>query len=536
MHFRHYGRVYLAGALLFLFLFNLGACPITERSEARYVEIAWEMLRSGDVLTPKYNGIAHFHKPPLFYWTIALSMKIFGAGEWAARVPTTLAALLVVCGTWLFARKSLGMNERESLWGGTILACNPFFWEMARVAVTDMLLTLFICLSLFSGWELLKNGRGVGWVFVFWISLALSFLTKGPVGLLIICLVLVPYCIRYKLSPGVLRPGFGVLAFLLLAIPWYLWACWTHPGLLEYFLKFQTVDRLVSTAHHREGSMLFYFPVILGGFLPWTALFLGALWRSGKTVFREDEVEAFLLLWIALPLIFFSLIGSKLPPYVLPVFPALALLTARHLDRIDLRFYSLSGLSPVIAGVAGLLQVQYQVIPRLAHYQTELLLGSVVLLAGGVTVVVLSMTGHRGGVLKALLGTSLLLLFLADHAYPKAEYRTAKPMADAILRYAHQRDFEVGFYRYYLFGLPYYLHQEIVHVGHPRELEFELDKEKEALVVGSLEEYLWRFRDTGKVRFLVLAYPDWFGLRNILRSRVVFWNERYVVVVNNSDN
>ena len=126
----------LTCSIIAVFFIGLGSCPLTEQSEARYGEVAWEMFRTGDYLTPRYNGINHFHKPPLFYWCIAAAMKVLGNSEFSTRIPTTLAALFVLLLTARLAVHGFKESKTTAFMSVCFLGTSPFFWEMGRVAVT----------------------------------------------------------------------------------------------------------------------------------------------------------------------------------------------------------------------------------------------------------------------------------------------------------------------------------------------------------------------------------------------------------------
>ena len=516
-----------SGLILSAYLINLGNAPLTEQSEARYAEVAWEMAMTGDFLTPRYNFIKHFHKPPLYYWSLAACYRLFGVTDLAARLPCTLAALLCLGLTGWLAHRELGMDRRQALLAVGMLAGSPFFWEMARVSVTDMFVTLFVLISIAAFGRLVREPDcKVAW-WLFWLANGLNFLTKGPVGPALVLAAIIPYCLLQQVTLRHLRALPGIFVASGICLPWYVWAIQSNPGLLAYFLKFQTLDRVLTTVHGRDGPLWYYLPVLLGGFLPWTPWLVVRIISliKGRALKPPDQ---FLVFWVVLPTLFFSLMGSKLPPYVLPVFPALAILTARGV--VDLGGFQLRwpALIFVGAGAFAAAQSSLSIVPRLNRYNFELTWAATLLLLVG-------MTGcwwfGKVGWTKtslAVVATMLCLELVAGIAYPKISHRTAKPLADAILAMASV-DFEVAMYRRYLFGLPLYVHQQVIHVQHERETEFESGESYRTLVRPSLGEYLKEFRRGDKDRFLIVARPDWAELRTILHEPIVFSDERYLL-------
>jgi 4-amino-4-deoxy-L-arabinose transferase-like glycosyltransferase len=520
------GVVYLGG---------LGNFPLTERSEARYAGVSWEMLRTGDYLTPRYNGIKHFHKPPLFYWLTAGSMRLFGDSEGAARLPCALAALATLAGVgWLARRPDILPSQSRPWVAVACLATSPFFWEMGRIAVTDMLVTALVVGALASAWSILQDGPGWRNLALFWASLGLNFLNKGPVGPLIVALALCPYLFwRSRRSWRAFAPLPGMALALAIGLPWYLWVVAENSGLFAYFLKFQTADRVFSNVHRRDGPIWFYLPVILGGFLPWTCWLPTALKESWKKAREPKGQEAnpdlFLLGWLIVPTIFFSLIGSKLPPYVLPLFPALALLVARHLASLTLAKLA----SPVavlgIAGVACAAQLQWGLIAKLTTFSTQLGWAAGWLLLTALVGAGMAYRRRESALLVVLTVAMLGLLSIAISAFGKLSYLSAQPMCQAMRRQA-SGPFEVAMYGSYLFGLPYYLGQNITHVQYPREVQFETDLAYRRRIYDDLSSFLPTFHKGDQHRFLIVPRAALSDVQSQTKEPVVFIDHRFAVL------
>lgn len=326
----------LAVWTLFFMLPFLGLRDLWLPDDARYAEVAREMLESGDWLTPRLNGLPHMTKPPLTYWLIAASMAVFGENEFAARLVNALVFCGVVVATYFLAKEF--NRPRSAFWAGAILLTSPIPAAGAHVITTDMLLTLWICLSiyLFWGWHQRRPWARVRLVAAYGV-LGLAFLTKGPVGVLVPLLVLLGFSLftrnRHFFRQGI--SGGGLCLFLLVAAPWYVSVLLDHEGLLQYYLGNELAGRIFSTVHNRDNPFLMYPLELIAGILPWTVFQFTALkeaftWQKIKNR-RLPEVEALLLSWILLPMIFFSLIRSRLPLYILSLFIPMAILIAGRL-------------------------------------------------------------------------------------------------------------------------------------------------------------------------------------------------------------
>ncbi len=303
---------------------QLGHRGLNEPDEARIAGISREMISSGDWLVPRIYDHAHFNKPPLANWLIAASFKLGGLNEWTARLPAALSALACVLFTMALAARIL---EREKAFAaGLALLTSPLFFGMSQIIDYNMLLTLLVTASVWSSVAWMQDGRA--WQrSLFYLFLALAFLTKGPVGPAIVAMAL----IGYRFGPGeprAQRPlwhGPSALAASALALSWFLVVAFRYPELWSFFLKGEIYNRVFSNEHHRNESFFFYFLLLPAGLLPWLRpAFRGA--RNCVRRFRDDRRIRLLACWVALPFIMFTIGKSKLPTYILPLYPALALI------------------------------------------------------------------------------------------------------------------------------------------------------------------------------------------------------------------
>jgi hypothetical protein len=322
-----------AVALVLAFAF-LGSRGIWDPDEGRYTNVALTMLDTGDWLTPHRNyEVGHWTKPPLTYWAIASSVAAFGKNAWAARLPAALSYLLCVWLTWRIARRlKPGAEAMAALAFATMLL--PF--GAANMITTDFVLAAGETLSVWGFVEARWGARYPKvWGAVMWFGLALAFMTKGPPGLL----PLLPILLFDWVMPGQRRAIqiTGLLVFVLFALPWYIAVMLNHPGLFEYFIGDEVVNRVTTNEFGRNGQwygwLAAYGPALLVGTLPWTASLWPwtralpvALRRWREVSARQNEARELLLTaWILIPLLVLCLARSRLPLYILPLFVPLAI-------------------------------------------------------------------------------------------------------------------------------------------------------------------------------------------------------------------
>ncbi len=310
--------------LAFLVLLNgNSAVGLFESSEARYAEVAREMVETGDYLSPQIDYVHHFTKPPLTYWITSAAYGLFGVNTFGARFFLAVAAVLIL---YLTARLyRLDHPGADGVWAAAFLFFSLEFFAMGKVLTTDLYLTLWITAG-FLLWSLRERGMLGGRAFsvLCGMAAALGFMTKGPVCLLFWGAVLVPYALwkdRGRSLSGFLSPWcWGT--FLVLVAPWFLAVGFLHPGLLSYLILRESFEAAYSSNRYHPGPFYYYLPVFLAGFLPWWVL-VAARWREALKPERK-----LWLLWAVVPLVLWSFFAAKLPTYILPTFPAWALLAA----------------------------------------------------------------------------------------------------------------------------------------------------------------------------------------------------------------
>jgi 4-amino-4-deoxy-L-arabinose transferase len=321
-----------------------GSRGLYETTEGRYAESAREMLETGNWLVPQLDYAPHWTKPPLAYWTIAGGMALFGTNEWGARFANAAVFVLTVLAMSVLARAM--WDGRTGFAAGLIYALSPFAVLAANTVHTDSLLSFWELLAVLCYWKAYRADgprSAKRWIVGMWGLLGLAFLTKGPPALVVLAAILVFRI--YLAATGGKGPGLfslpGIVLMLAVGSSWYIAVAARTPGLLDYFLGTEVYARIATARHGRNPEWykpLFIFvpPLLFGA---GTAMAAWAVelarnralfgWASLKRLLRGDERLAFLALWLIVPLVIFSLAKSRLPLYVLPIFPAVALATAR---------------------------------------------------------------------------------------------------------------------------------------------------------------------------------------------------------------
>lgn len=329
----------LAVVLGIPFFQYLGGLPLIDPDEGRYAEIPREMLQRGDLITPTLNYVKYFEKPPLLYWINAASLKVFGQNEFGARFSSTMCGLLTVLATYIIARQLYG--RRCALISALILGTSAGFVLQSRIILTDMLLTF--CLTAALGSFIVAAGRegrrsrALPW-YLFYLFCALATLAKGLIGMVFPAGIIFFYLLfsrRWRLLSD-MRLVPGLLLFLAVAAPWFVAVSLRNPEFARFFFIHEHFERFTSKVHGRYQPVWFFVPVLLGTMLPWSFFIPGALVRAWRDRHHEEgRAGMYLLIWAALIFLFFSKSSSKLVPYILPIFPPLAMLIGHRIDVLS---------------------------------------------------------------------------------------------------------------------------------------------------------------------------------------------------------
>ncbi|MSN27005.1 MAG: phospholipid carrier-dependent glycosyltransferase [Geobacter sp.] len=316
------------------FLQFLGSIPLIDPDEGRYAEIPREMLERWDFITPTLNYVHYFEKPPLLYWLNAASIQLFGQNEFAARLPSALCGLATVLATYVIARRLY--DRRTALISALILATSAGFVLQSRIILTDMLLTF--CLTAALGAFIIAasqekhRDKSLPW-HIFYLFSALAVLAKGLIGIVFPAGIIFFYLLlghEWRVLKR-MRLLSGLLLFMAVSAPWFIAVSLRNPEFARFFFIHEHFERFTSTVHGRSQPLWFFIPVLAGTMLPWSFFIPGALRRAWRNRHHEGLPGLFLLIWSVLIFLFFSKSGSKLVPYLLPIFPPLAIMISNRL-------------------------------------------------------------------------------------------------------------------------------------------------------------------------------------------------------------
>jgi 4-amino-4-deoxy-L-arabinose transferase-like glycosyltransferase len=342
--------------LAFLFVALSGAAqlagtPHLNPDEGRYLEVAREMIATGDYVVPRIDGHEHWTKPPGAYWAIAASLRAFDLAPWSARLPAYLAALATAAALFALVRRCAGSCAAACAVVVHASMLEPF--ALFRMATPDSLQAAAIAVALaasFAAREEERDGasaRARRLRFGAYAALGVAFVIKGPIGLLVYAAVGAADAIgARRLPPWRLVLGRGAAALgvtLAIGLPWFLVVAARKPELVDYYLRNEVAGRYFTDVHGRTQPFWFFVPVVLGGLLPWTGPALYALAAAirargpfaasdapdaATAVARDRDRVRYLAAWFCGTFVMFSLGRSKLVTYVLPLFPAAAALIA----------------------------------------------------------------------------------------------------------------------------------------------------------------------------------------------------------------
>jgi 4-amino-4-deoxy-L-arabinose transferase-like glycosyltransferase len=460
-----------------LFFQCLGRLPLIDPDEGRYIEIPREMLERGDFITPTLNYVKYFEKPPLHYWLNALSLSVFGENEFAARFAGTLCGLLTVLVIYYLGRELYG--RRTGVLAATVLGTAGGFLIQSRINFTDMTLT-FCLTAAFAFFVLAAREGATGKArnyYLFYLFMALAVLAKGLIGIVLpgaVIFLHLAFTGRWRILREMRLLSGGALFFLVCA-PWFVLVSLKNPEFPQFFFIHEHFQRFLTKVHHRYQPLWFFIPVLAGTLLPWSPLVPAAL-RAGWQQRKTHAETLFLLLWAGVIFAFFSKSNSKLVPYILPVFPPLALLIGNWFARVDpgksvTRHAAVTGALLVLLGAAALGYPLF-----LAKAEVGVADGALVgglLICQGIAAIG---AGRRGEPIRLFAALAVTAFIFAIAAPPVVYARvaldkSAKELARAINEKAG-REVRVACYSGDEQGIAFYTHRRVIVVGGLDELEF----------------------------------------------------------------
>ena len=473
-----------------MFFAGIGRLALIEPDEGRNAEVAREMLGKGDWITPHFNNFSYLDKPPVFFWEVASSFKLAGLSEASARFPSALAALLTVFLGWLLARRMF--EKSTALYAGVVLSTSPLVVIFARDVIFDMTLTLFVTAAMICYWFRESGPEHQKLLDALCFSaMGLATLTKGPVGFLLPLLSIATYqAIRGKLGRlKELNWLLGLATFFAITLPWFIAVSVRHPDFPRYAFWQESLQRFATGHSHRAGAIYYYLIIYLAGFLPWSFFLLyAAIRRVRRRRELRNEHQApvlFLLCWVGVVFVFFTISQSKLPGYFLPAMAPLSVLMAkvwtgreperesRAPDWLTGGFATLIALGIIVAAVP---HFQHQLFPRgrlerKIPHDVLVLLGPTMLYTG----VILAALGVIGrnlcararekaptAIMFALLACCFPLMLVRWFRPLQlfASAKSSRALARTILD-SPQRNFPIYGYFYFRTGLPFYLRRPV---------------------------------------------------------------------------
>ena len=544
----------LALVLAVWFGYELGDRVLWAPDEGRYAEIPREMLASGDLLTPRLNDVKYFEKPPLMYWLEAGAIKLFGLNEWALRLWPALFALFGCLAVYFTGRALYG--RRAGLFAAGVLAVSPLYDFMGGILTLDMALTAELTLALCAFFVALRLPPGSKRRFLFYgfyVFVALAVLTKGLVGMVIPAMVIGAWILvlgEWRILRDMHLPS-GLLLFLAIAVPWHVLVAQANPEFAHFYFIHEHLERYLTTVHQRYHPLWYFVPVLLVGMFPWAAFLPDALRDVLRGGWRERKSYGdvwFLLSWATLPFLFFSFSDSKLIPYVLPVWPPLALLLGRWLARVYERQVEISRAAVFVLLAVGValaagLGLAPQLMPNYGQVTTiaaQLNLGLYVmagglLLAGAIPCLTWFLHDRRHTVV-ALFAAAALLVAAFDLNLSRLDVgRSVKSLA-MVLRQQLQSGDEVMTHHNYYQDLPVYLERRVTVVSWKGELEFgsTVEDTHDWLIDDAVFHQRWNSPQT---KFLVTSHAEYEALRAAAPGpmRLLAQTSHAVLIVNREE-
>jgi len=493
-------------------MFHLGSFGLWEPDEARYAEIAREMLQSGNLLVPHLNYVAYVEKPPLLYWLTTISFWIFGVSEFAARLPVALSAIAGILAAYFFTLRAFG--RRHAILAAAILATTPLYALMAQVLTTDMTLTALVTIATFSLY--LHWHEGGRWCWLAYVAMGLAVMTKGPVGAALPVLSMLLWLAFNRELGGAIAKFRAIPGFLLttlIAAPWFIAMTIREPGFADFYFIGEHLRRAFETDYSHSEAFYFYVPVLAIGLLPWSLLVPFLTWRETA----RNPARSFCVIAAGVTIVAFSCASAKLIPYILPAVPPIAVLIADGLVSCawpaagspaarrppDSRILLESGPMLALLGagiiVAALAAPQFRTPYVMAARPAMYAIGALLLVGGAVTTSMFVMRRTAAG-LGAIVVTLAVVLIAGGWVRLETEpMRSYAALSRAIA--ADAPDADIICYHRYVQSLPFYNRKRVVLVGGRTELDFgsRLDPDAPEWFMNNDEQMFRRWEQPGRV-------------------------------------
>jgi 4-amino-4-deoxy-L-arabinose transferase-like glycosyltransferase len=541
------GRRYVAALLVTVFSIiwfcNLGYRSLVRPDEGRYAEIAREMATTGDWVTPRLNAIKYFEKPPLQYWITAAAYKAFGEDEWTARLWSALSGFLGVLAVAFAGRRLFGRSA--GFCAALVLSSSLIYAVIGHINTLDMGVTFCLSLGLLS-FLLAQRGKQPTresrlWMLTAWCAMGLAFLSKGLIGFVMPAGAMAAYALIQRDVSFLKRLNLlaGVPILLFIALPWIIAVSLANPEFARFFFIHEHFERFLTQVHHRTAPWWYFGPILLAGMFPWTPMLGQSLVTAWKREASEEgfKPRRFLLVYAAITFLFFSMSQSKLPSYILPIFPALALLTGEWLSRVRGRTLAWLVMPVILIALVGAFASPFAVhlgsdkVPAELYleFRNWLLAGALVLLAISCAALALAWRERIEAAVIALCAGGLLLVQLAMTGHEALSPSFSTSHVARIIRPLLRPDTAFYSVRTYEQTLPFYLKRTVTLVDYGDELEFGLQQEP-GLQIPTMSEFEARWRNDATA--LAIMGPDVYEelAGRALPMRLLYEDARRVIV------
>jgi 4-amino-4-deoxy-L-arabinose transferase-like glycosyltransferase len=542
-----------------IWFYMLGLRTLVPTDEGRYAEMAREMITSHDWITTRLNAIKYFEKPPLQTWMNAITFELFGLGEWQARLWTGLCGFFGVLLTAYTGNRLF--NGRVAFYAGLVLGSSLLWGGMGHVNTLDMglagMMTISLCGLLIAQRNQASSDEQRNWMLVCWAGMALAVLSKGLIGIVLPGAVLVLYTLfagDWRIWKR-LHLVKGLVLFLAICAPWFIVVSIRNPEFAHFFFIHEHFQRFLTKVHHRTGAWYYFVPILVAGIIPWLGVLPQSLWEGMRDRHESSlagslegisgrgfQPKKMLLIWAAFIFFFFSISDSKLPSYILPIFPALALLIAACLERAGrATIYFTAALFGLPAAI-GLAFVNR--IPGTAGdaFSAALLVqhlpwiyAALALVVAGAVAAAASARNNKDMAIVLLAMSAFLAgqLVILGHE-PQGRYSAGVDHLPAI-RAELTPDTQLYLVGRYEQALPFYLQRTMTLVAHSDEMEFGLEQEPQ-LWIPTIEAFAekWKADNAAGKKEMAFVHPDLYPRLQALglTMRVIGSDPRRIIVSN----
>ena len=550
--------------LLILFLlvwfYMLGVRTLVPTDEGRYAEMAREMVATQDWITTRLNGIKYFEKPPLQTWMNAITFELFGLGEWQARLWTGLCGLFGI-GLVAYTGRRV-FNERVGFYAPLVLGSSLFWAGMGHINTLDMglaaMMTLSVCALLLAQRNDANRDEQRNWMLLCWAGMALAVLSKGLIGIVLPGAVLVLYTLfsRDWAIWKRLHLVKGLILFFAITTPWFVLVSMKNPEFPQFFFIHEHFQRFTTKIHSRTGPWYYFIPILLLGIIPWLGVFVQSLLTGTREEHSGSSFNSLssgkfqprkmLLIWSVFIFVFFSISSSKLPSYILPIFPTLALLIACYVERAT--FKAVVWSASIVAVPCAIAMAFIPRVPLLAKDAYSLPLvtahvpwiyaATIVAFIGAVLAIRFARSHKDLAMVCLAVGAFISGQLLMLGHDPQGRYSAGVDYVPALQAELTPETpmYLVGRYEQ---ALPFYLQRTMTLVRHADEMEFGLKQEPQ-LWLPTVDAFVaqWVADHTAGKKDIAIMDPSIYAdlKQRGIPMRLIGQDPRRVIVANNPDN